>query len=414
MTDYNIHQFPNGIRLIHKQVSNTKIAHCGFVLDLGSRDEQPHQLGLAHFWEHMAFKGTKKRKSYHILSLLDAVGGELNAYTSKDKICFHASLLETHFEKALDLLTDITFFSTFPDKEIKKEKSVILEEMSMYADDHAEAMQDQFDELLFKDHILGKNILGTIDSVSRFTRADFLEFIDQNLSNDRIIFSSVSTLPFHKVVALAQKYMGNLPEKSAPFQRQSFKTYNENYQPTYLKISKTTTQAHCTVGSVAYPLHDQKRVPFFLLNNLLGGTGMNSRLNMTLREKYGLVYTVESNYQTFADTGLFAIYFGTEKNTLEKSLQLVHKELNQLREKKLGVLQLHKAKQQLMGQLAMAEESNLGLMLMLGKSILDLDRVENLNEIFTQIQQVTAEHLCEIANEVLAPSVLSTLIYLPE
>jgi predicted Zn-dependent peptidase len=409
MSEYEIHEFSNGIRLVHKQVSNTKISHCGFVLDIGSRDEQENQLGLAHFWEHMAFKGTQKRKSYHILSLLDSVGGELNAYTTKEKICFYASTLETHFEKSLDLLTDITFFSTFPEKEIKKEKSVILEEMSMYLDDHAESMQDQFDELVFQDHILGKNILGTTESVSNFTRADFLEFIDQNLSNDRIIFSSVSTLPMKKVVALANKYIADLPTKQATLRRKHF----ENYKKSDLQVAKVTSQAHCTVGSVAYSLYDKQRIAFFLLNNLLGGTGMNSRLNLTLREKHGLVYTIESNYQAFVDTGLFSIYFGTEKSTLEKSLNLVAKELNMLREQKLGTLQLHKAKQQLMGQLAMAEESNIGMMLMMGKSILDTNKIETLNEIFTQIQDVTAEMLCQTANEVFATDKLSSLVYMP-
>ena len=410
MKDYEVYTFPNGIRLIHKQVTHTKIAHCGFILDIGSRDERPEQQGIAHFWEHMAFKGTRKRKAFHILSRLDSVGGELNAYTTKEKICFYASVLDQHFEKALDLLTDITFDSIFPEKQIERERNVILEEMAMYHDAPEDAIQDEFDEVIFGNHPLGKNILGTAEHVRSFRRDDFQEFVRGNMDTTRLIFSSVSNLPMQKVVRLAEKYLKNIPAYSSERQRLTF----SEYTPLQKEVKRELTQAQCALGRTAYPLHDQNRLPFFLLINLLGGPGMNSRLNLALREKYGFVYSVDAHYTPYLDTGLMAIFFGTEPNQVEKSLNLVQKELKLLREKKMGTMQLRKAKEQLMGQLAMSEENNMGLMLMLGKSLLDLERIENLDNIFSQVEAITAEQLQDIAQEMFAPDTMSLLTYLPK
>lgn len=409
MPDYHLHILPNGIRILHKQVTHTKIAHGGFILDIGSRDENPAQQGLAHFWEHMAFKGTAKRKSFHILNRLETVGGELNAYTTKEKLCFYASLLETHFEKAFDLLADITFHSTFPSREIEKERGVILEEMAMYLDTPEDAIIDEFDNVIFTNHPLGNNILGTKESVSGFTKPDFRTFIDQNLRTDALAFCSVSNWPFDKVVKLAEKYLSDVPPVYKQRERQPFTTYT----PAVITQEKPISQAHCVMGCPAFSLLDERRIPFFMLSNLLGGPGMNSRLNLAVREKHGLVYTIDANYATYIDTGLFGIYFGTEKKQLKRTTALVLKELKKLREKPLGTLQLHTAKEQLMGQLAMAEESNIGLMMMMGKSILDLDKIESLNEIFDQIRRIKAADLTEIANEILREDNLSILNYIP-
>ena len=404
-----MHTLPNGIRILHKQVLHTKIAHGGFTLDIGSRDEQEDQQGLAHFWEHMAFKGTEKRKSFHILNRLETVGGELNAYTTKEKICFYASVLDKHFEKAFELLTDITFHSVFPEKEIEKERGVILEEMAMYLDTPEDAIVDEFDAVIFRNHQLGNNILGTRDSVSGFQKADFRKFLDQNLSTDRLVFASVSNLPFEKVVKLAEKYLANVPGRTLTRQRKQFNTY----QPQAFTLEKAINQAHCVIGAPAYALSDPKRIPFFMLSNILGGPGMNSRLNLAVREKFGLVYTIDASYTAYVDTGLFNIYFGTEKKQLNRTTDLVLKELKKLREKPLGSVQLHTAKEQLMGQLAMAEESNIGYMMMMGKSILDLNKVDSLNEIFDQIRRTSAAELQEIANHVLTETKLSFLNYVP-
>ncbi len=226
MEAYHTHTFDNGIRVIHKEVQHTSIAHCGFILDIGSRNEKPHQQGLAHFWEHMVFKGTQRRKAFHILNRLEAVGGELNAYTTKEKICFYASLLDHHYEKAVELLTDITFNSVFPEKQIEIEKGVILEEMAMYQDAPEDAIQDEFDSLVFKNHALGYNILGTSSSVAGFRKADFEQFIRENLNTERIIFSSVGNLPFKKVLRLAEKYMQAFPHCSSLPTRPIFYAYH--------------------------------------------------------------------------------------------------------------------------------------------------------------------------------------------
>ena len=410
MEEYEVYTLPNGIRIAHKQISHTQIAHCGIMLDIGSRDEQPEQQGLAHFWEHMAFKGTEKRKSYHIINRLETVGGELNAYTTKEKVCFHASLLGIHFEKATELLADIAFHSIFPEKQIENERSVILEEMAMYYDSPEDAIQDDFDDIVFQNHPLGGNILGTSETVNSFTRAFLQQFIADNLDTERIVFSSVSNWPFSKVLRVAEKYLRDVPHRTAPRRRQAPKEYT----PKRMKVERPITQAQYAMGKPAYALPDPKRLPFFMLVNLLGGPGMNSRLNLAVREKYGLVYTIDSTYSPYTDTGLFGIYFGTEGKQVKRTLGLVQKELKLLREKSLTTNQLHVAKHQLMGQLAMSEESNGGMMQLLGKSTLDLGRVEPLSEIFGKIEQISAAELQEMANEVLTEEHLSVLQYVPE
>jgi predicted Zn-dependent peptidase len=408
--DYHLHTLPNGIRVVHKQVTHTKIAHCGFILDIGSRDEAPHQLGLAHFWEHMAFKGTQKRKAFHIINRLESVGGELNAYTTKEKICFYATLLATHFEKAFELLTDITFHSSFPQKEIEKERGVILEEMSMYLDSPDEAINDDFDGVIYTGHPLGNNILGVRESVSRFNQDDFRDFVQEHLSTDKLIFSSVSNLPFTKVVALAKKFLGDLPTMTKPVKRLPF----TEYEAKTVQMEKPINQAHCVIGCPAFSLRDERRIPFFMLTNILGGPGMNSRLNLGVREKYGLVYAIDAQFSSYTDTGICSIYFGTEKKTLKRTIGLVMKEIRRLQQVPLGSTQLHVAKEQLMGQLAMAEESNSGLMMLMGRSLLDQGYIEPLNDIFEKIKKVKASELADLANEVLTEDRLSFLSYVPQ
>jgi predicted Zn-dependent peptidase len=410
MKDYEIYTFPNGIRIVHKQVTQTKVAHCGFVLDIGSRDELPEQLGIAHFWEHMAFKGTKRRRAFHILNRLESVGGELNAYTTKEKICFYASFLDKYYEKAAELLTDITFDSVFPEREIEKERGVILEEMSMYIDAPDDAIQDDFDEVVFGSHPLGNNILGTTESVRRFQREDFQQFIAQNLNTERVIFASIGDFTMAQVVKMVERFLSPIPACQAQKRNLLF----DGYEPKTVQKARAISQAHCMLGRTAYAINDDKKLPFFMLVNLLGGPGMNSRLNLALREKYGFVYSVEGNYASYIDTGLLSIYFATEKKQLQRSIGLVQKELKKLREVPLGTVQLHSAKEQLMGQMAMAEESNISLMLTLGKGLLDTGKVDSLNDIFKQVQAIKAKDLQDIANEMFDESQLSYLTYLPE
>jgi len=408
--EYQIHTLSNGIRIAHKQVPYTQIAHCGIMLDIGSRDELPHQQGLAHFWEHMAFKGTEKRSSYHIINRLENVGGELNAYTTKEKICFHASVLDDHFEKAMDLLADITFHSVFPEKQIERERNVILEEMSMYVDSPEDAIQDDFDQLVFPDHALGYNILGTAETVNSFGKEQLFKFINDNIDTERIVVSSVSRLPFSKVVRVAEKYLGEVPHRKTSRERKPPVLYT----PVHEQKERSISQAQCAMGQPAFALLDDRRLPFFMLVNLLGGPGMNSRFNLSLREKYGLVYSIEGSYTPYLDTGFMGIFFGTEQKQLNKSISLIHKELKRIREIPLSVLQLHQTKVQLMGQLAMSEESNMSFMLMMAKSLLDTGRVDSLPEIFAEIEQITALQLQEIAQEMFKEENFSYLTFLPE
>lgn len=410
MKEYELFELENGIRVIHRQMPGTKIAHVGIMLDIGSRDELPEEQGIAHFWEHMAFKGTSKRKAYHILNRLDSLGGELNAYTTKEKICFYASVLDNHLDKAVELLTDITFNATFPESQIEKERMVILEEMAMYRDTPDDAIQDDFDELIFKNHALGKNILGTEESVNSFRKSNFVSFLNRNLNTERILVSSVGSYPSKKLTRVVEKYISQLPYKNHTPKRSLFHDFVPQDQVTKKPIS----QAHVAIGSTSFGIRDPKRIPFFMLVNILGGPGMNSRLNLSLREKYGFVYGIDASYTPYLETGLFGIYFATDPRNLEKSMRIIKRELDLLRTKPLGQLQLHQAKQQLKGQLAMSEENNSAIMLMMAKSMLDLNRVPNLNDLFDQIDKVDAQMLMNLANESFDIDKMSMLTFQPE
>ncbi len=410
MKEYDILELPNGIRVVHKEVTHTKVVHCGFVLDTGSRDELAHELGIAHFWEHMAFKGTKNRRAFHILNRLEAVGGELNAYTTKEKVCFYASVLDEHFGKAFELLTDITFNSTFPEKEIVKERNVILEEMAMYHDTTEDAIQDHFDELVFPEHPLGYNILGTTDSIAQFQQDDFLKFIDRTMDPEHLIFSSIGNIPAKKVFDMAKRYLGDLRPKGTKLDRQP----PSLYEPKRLVVERRDiTQAHSVMGMPAPHFDHPKRLAFFMLVNLLGGPSLNSRLNLSLREKYGLVYSIEASFTPYTDAGQLGFFFATDPASLKRAEALVIKELRLLKSKKLGPLQLRQTKEQLVGQLAMGEENNMGLMLSVAKVLLDQNRIEPFDQLIKSIRAVTAEELMAVANEFLIEEQFSYLTYKP-
>lgn len=406
---YNLKQLANGIRIVHQEVNHTRIVHSGFVLNIGSRDESKEEEGIAHFWEHMAFKGTKKRKAFHIINRLESLGGELNAYTTKEKICFYSSVLKEHYGKAAELLFDITFNSTFPKKQIEKERLVILEEMAMYRDSPDDSLQDDFDEMVFEGHALGRNILGNEDTVSKFKQEDFFDFVSTRLDTTQIVFSVIGNITFEKALQKIEGLLAEVPLKRSLYIRSGF----SKYQAKTKIVMKDITQAHCALGKPAYSMYDPRRFKLYLLNNILGGPSMNSRLNMALREKHGYVYSVESNYQTYSDTGFFGVFFGTEQKTANKAKKLVLKEMEKLRKVKMGTLQLHMAKEQAIGQMAMAEENYAALMLVYGKNLLDKDRIDSLDTIFDIIRSTSAEELMEIANEIFDPKQLSYLTYLP-
>lgn len=408
--ELNIKELSNGIRIVHQEVTHTRLVHCGFILDIGSRDETIEQEGLAHFWEHMAFKGTKKRKTFHILNRLESLGGELNAYTTKEKVCFYASTLKEHYGKASELLFDITFNSTFPEKQIDKERQVILEEMAMYRDSPDDAIQDELDELIFENHALGRNILGTEQTVGSFTQQDFFDFISTRLDTSRLIFSVVGNISFQKALRGIEEPLSQIQNKRSLYVRSDF----SHYVPKVKTQERDISQSLCAIGRPAFSLYDPNRFKLYLLNNILGGPSMNSRLNLMLREKHGYVYSIESSYQPFSDAGFFGIYFGTEGKTLKKAKALVLKEMEKMASKKLGTVQLHMAKEQAVGQMAMAEENYSALMLVYGKSLIDHGKVDPLENIFSQIRSTTAEEIQGIAQEIFNPDMLTFLTYTPQ
>ncbi len=406
---YNFLELKNGIRIIHKP-AKSEVAHCGFIIKTGSRDENLDQNGITHFIEHAIFKGTTNRKSYHILNRIDNVGGEINAFTTKEQTSVYASFTKDYIERALELLTDILFNSVYPEKELDKEKDVIIDEINSYLDSPYEQIYDDFEELIFDDHPLGMNILGTVDSVKKIDRNKILEFIKENYRTDQIVFSIVGDFPFEKIKKLSTKYISNIPEKTNKKERSSFKTY----QPIQKEIKKDVYQTHCIIGNTAYGAHDKNKKSFILLNNILGGPAMNSRLNFGIREKYGFTYNIESSYTAFSDIGLFYIYLGTDLKHINKSIQLVHKELKNLRDRKLSPTQLQKAKRQIIGQITLSEENNCNVMLSMGKSILLYNKVDSLEETFNEINNISPENLQEVANEVFNTTQLSSLIFTPK
>lgn len=401
-----IHTLENGIRLVHMQVPNM-VAQCALIVDTGSRDEKEEEHGMAHFIEHMFFKGTIKRKAYHILSRLEDRGGELNAYTTKEETVVYGSFLKEDYGIAMELISDITFNSTFPSKEIKKEKEVILEEINSYKDSPSELIFDDFEELIFTDEALGRNILGSELSLKKFNKKAITSFIKDNYFTNHMVVCSVGNISNKKITNLFEKYYKDIPANTGDPNR-----YNLNgYIARELSVDKGTWQNHCIIGNISYNLHDKRRIGMYLLNNILGGQGLNSRLNLSLREKNGLAYNIESSYQPYYDTGIFLIYFGTEEANLNKSIGIAGKELKKLREVKLGSIQLKKAKQQIKGNLARSYENHESYMLSMGKSLLAYNSIDPLNEIYSKIDAIDSMDLLEIANDVFDKQKLSTLIY---
>ena len=404
--EYQRHTLSNGIRIIHKAVNN-QVSHCGVIINTGSRDEMENEQGIAHFIEHTIFKGTQKRKAFHILSRLENVGGELNAYTTKEETCIYASFLNPYYERSLELFADISLNSIFPKAELEKEKEVIIDEINSYRDNPAEEIFDEIEDMVFDGHPLGRNILGTKELVRGFSRQNIFRFMKRTFNAEETVICSVGNIDFKRLVSIAEKYFGQVKNNKRSFKRQKFDTYKTKNQA----FDKGMYQAHCIIANEAYSRVDKKRSPMILLNNILGGPGLNTRLNMGIREKYGFCYNIESNYTMYSDTGILSIYLGTDFDYLEKTIKLAHKELKKLREQKLGTLQLQRAKQQMIGQIAISQESNVNELLSIGKSILAYDKVDSIDQILKEIDEISAAQLLEVANEVFDPKQLSLLVY---
>lgn len=403
---YNEHILPNGLRIIHRS-SLSKVAYCGFAIDAGTRDEDDEQQGMAHFVEHLIFKGTKKRKAWHILNRMENVGGDLNAYTNKEETVVHAAFLTEHFDRAVELLGDIVFHSVFPQHEIEKETEVILDEIQSYDDTPSELIFDDFEDLIFKEHPLGHNILGKADILKTFRTDDLLAFTTQFYQPSNMVFFVLGGVDFKKVVRSCEKHFSDLPLVNLEKKRLA----PPLYKPQRLVVPKDTHQAHVMIGGRGYNAFEEKRTALYLLNNMLGGPGMNSRLNVSLRERRGLVYTVESNLTSYTDTGVFCIYFGSDPADMNHCLRLIYKELKRLREVRLSDLQLSMAKKQLIGQIGVASDNNEGNALGMAKSYLHYRKYELPEVLFQRIDQLTSSQLLEVANEMFAEDYLSTLIY---
>jgi len=404
--EYTSLTLSNGIRLIHLSV-DSPVAHCGVLINTGSRDETPAEQGMAHFIEHTIFKGTVRRKAYHIISRLEDVGGEMNAYTSKEETAIHASFLCEYYERTIELFSDILIDSTFPERELKKEQEVIVDEINSYNDTPSELIFDEFEELIYEGHPMGRSILGTPELVRSFQATDIRRFITTNYHTDQMVICSVGNITAKKFFHLANRYFDRL----MPNFRQETRSRFSAYQPKQKIVEKGTFQAHCILGGEAFDVYHPDRLPLVLLNSILGGQSGNSRLNLSLRERNGIAYNLESSYTAYSDTGTLTIYFGTDPENLERALMLIDKEIKLLQNKSLGGLQLNKARKQLIGQLAMSQENHEDLMLAIGKSMLVFNKVESLKDIYKKIEEISGSQLMEIANRVLLPGNLSRLIY---
>ncbi|MFV0507186.1 MAG: M16 family metallopeptidase [Bacteroidales bacterium] len=395
----------NGIRLIH-QYSESPVAHFGVMLCVGMCDETEGEEGIAHFIEHMLFKGTHSKPLHQIFDTIEGLGGELNAYTTKENTAIFASLLTQDLPVSVELLSDILRNSTFPTKEIDKEKTVIIEEINSYKDSPSELIFDEFDEMLFSGHPLGRNILGTKKSVQNTTQAKIFNFIKRNYTSNRIVLSMVGKTPFEDFKKLCELYFGDI--KPSHSQRPLTSIAGKSFKKTK---RKSTYQAHTILGVPAYSISHPRRLGLVMLSNLLGGSSMNSRLNMSIREEHGLAYNIESSYSAFRDIGLFNVYFGCEKGNSNRIIDLVASEFQRLREVPLNEEELKALKKQFVGQIAISNEDHADLMLMLAKSMLVFDKVDTYEQIVEKVKLVSAEELQCIANEILDIKNFSVLSY---
>ncbi len=409
--DHNIITLDNGIRLVHRQIQHSEIVHCGYMINVGSRDENLVNNGVAHFIEHTVFKGTGRRKAHHILRRIESVGGELNAYTTREKTCYYASALKQYAERAVDLLTDITFNSVFPEKEIEKEKKVILEEIDMYDDSPEESIYDDFYALIFKDHPLGFNILGTKATVGELDRRVIQNFIYDHYVADKLILSVVGDVTLKQAERMAHKHMDKVSIPRENKIKRQFPEVQKSFKET---LTKDFAQTHCIMGSRAYGRHDDRRFALSLINNILGGAGMSSRLNMAVREKHGLTYHISSHYSGYEDTGIFSIYFACDAKNLNRCRDIINRELRKMRDIRLSEKQLQQVKLQFLGQMAMVVENNSVHMQHQARSLLDFGYVQSFKEFMEKVESVTTGDILETANHVLHPDNMSSLVYLDE
>ncbi|MFI3281485.1 MAG: pitrilysin family protein [Rikenellaceae bacterium] len=395
---------PNGIRGIHRQ-TKSGVTHCGLMINAGTRDERAGEIGLAHFAEHSIFKGTTRRKAYQVNCRLENLGGELNAFTTKEDTTIHATTLRADFSKAVELIADIASSSTYPEKELEREKEVIYDEINTYKDSPSELIYDTFEELVFKDSELGHNILGLKRDIRRFTGDSIREFAARCYTTDQMVFSSIGNISPKRVEAIAARYFGDIPPSTRTFERTPpppMIHFNES-------LKRHTHQTHCMIGGRAYGICERKRLPLSLLINVLGGPCANSILNTVVRERHGLTYNIEASYTPYIDSGLVSIYFGAERNNTDKVIELIDNEISKLCRQPLTARQLSMAKKQFIAQVAISMESNEGYMLGVGKSYLVHGSVDTTEEVQRKVMSLSASEVMDVANEIFNDK--SILIY---
>ena len=413
---YNTYTLDNGLRIIHLP-SDSKVVYCGYQINAGTRNEEPGEGGLAHFCEHVTFKGTERRKAWHILNCLESVGGDLNAYTNKEGTVYYSAILKEHIARAVDLLSDIVFHSVYPQAEIDKEVEVICDEIESYNDSPAELIYDEFENILFKGSPLGHNILGTAEQVRRFTTEDALRFTQKLYRADNAIFFAYGDIDFKKLVKLIGRALadsvGNKKSVSSvkSVGLENYPSVGEEIAGQTIVVQKNTHQAHVMIGTRAYDVNDDRRMPLYLLNNMLGGPGMNAKLNLALREHNGLVYTVESTMVSYGDTGTWSIYFGCDEHDVKRCLRLVRKELDKFMQKPLSDAQLKAAKKQIKGQIGVACDNRENFALDFGKSFLHYGWEKNVDRLYEQVDEITAAQIQAVAQELFDKDRLTTLIF---
>jgi len=405
MTKYNTHTLPNGLRIIHLP-SSSRVVYCGYQIAAGTRNERPGEEGMAHFCEHMTFKGTKKRNALQIINALEGVGGELNAFTNKEDTTFYAAISKEHFAQAVNVLTDIVFYSQYPQQEIDKEVEVICDEIESYNDSPAELIYDEFENILFEGQPLGHNILGNAEQLRTYTTEDALRFVHRYYRPDNAIFFAYGDIDFSRLCKMLEApnfpKSPDIPENPATQKASTSKTITRDLG---------THQAHVMLGTRAYDIHHPLRIPLYLLNNILGGPGMNARLNLSLRERNGLVYTVESTMVSYSDTGIWSVYFGCDPHDVKKCLRLVRRELDKVMQKPLSATQLKNAIRQLKGQIAIACDNHEQFALDFGKSFLHYGWEKDITHLYDSIDKVSAEDIQKVANELFATDKLTILIF---
>ena len=410
---YNTYTLDNGLRIIHLP-SDSQVVYCGYQINAGTRNEEPGEEGLAHFCEHVTFKGTERRKAWHILNWLESVGGDLNAYTNKEGTVYYSAILKEHIARAVDLLSDIVFHSVYPQAEIDKEVEVICDEIESYNDSPAELIYDEFENILFKGSPLGHNILGTAEQVRAFKTEDALRFTQKLYRPDNAIFFAYGDIDFKKLVRLLQRALaddesvGNLAKEKLP---KNYPSVRDGIAGQTIVMQKNTHQAHVMIGTRAYDVNDDRRMPLYLLNNMLGGPGMNAKLNLALREHNGLVYTVESTMVSYGDTGTWSIYFGCDEHDVKRCLRLVRKELDKFMQKPLSDAQLKAAKKQIKGQIGVACDNRENFALDFGKSFLHYGWEKNVDRLYEQVDEITAAQIQAVAQELFDKDRLTTLIF---